>query len=84
MEYFIDYLLDKGTIKEEDLKTFRPSVCNRLDRNTSGLVVAGKTLPGLQIMAAVFKDRSIHKYYQCVVKRCDQGETADHWIYHQG
>ena len=68
VEYFIDYLLDKGTIKEEDLKTFRPSVCNRLDRNTSGLVVAGKTLPGLQIMAAVFKDRSIHKYYQCVVK----------------
>ena len=58
----------RGTIKEEDLKTFRPSVCNRLDRNTSGLVVAGKTLPGLQIMAAVFKDRSIHKYYQCVVK----------------
>lgn len=31
-------------------------------------MVAGKTLPGLQIMAAVFKDRSIHKYYQCVVK----------------
>ena len=68
VEYFIDYLLDKGTIQKEDLKTFRPSVCNRLDRNTSGLVVAGKTLPGLQIMAAVFKDRSIHKYYQCVVK----------------
>ena len=40
----------------------------RLDRNTSGLVVAGKSLPGLQIMAEVFKDRSIHKYYQCVVK----------------
>lgn len=62
------YLLESGQLTRENLKTFRPSICNRLDRNTSGLVVAGKTLPGLQIMAAVFKDRSIHKYYQCVVK----------------
>ena len=68
VEYLIDYLLDSGKLTKEDLRSFRPSVCNRLDRNTSGLVVAGKTLPGLQIMAAVFKDRSIHKYYQCVVK----------------
>ena len=53
---------------EEDLKTFRPSVCNRLDRNTSGIVIAGKTLGGLQAMGAVLKDRSLHKYYQCIVK----------------
>ena len=50
------------------LRTFRPSICNRLDRNTSGLVVAGRSLAGLQVMNAVFKDRSIHKYYQCIVK----------------
>lgn len=68
VEYLIDYLLGSGKLTERGLRAFRPSVCNRLDRNTSGLVVAGKTLPGLQIMAAVFKDRSIHKYYQCVVK----------------
>lgn len=68
VEYLIDYLLGSGKLTESGLRAFRPSVCNRLDRNTSGLVVAGKTLPGLQIMAAVFKDRSIHKYYQCVVK----------------
>lgn len=68
VEYLIDYLLETGAIKKEGLRTFRPSVCNRLDRNTSGLVVAGKSLAGLQVMAEVFKDRSIHKYYQCVVK----------------
>ena len=68
VEYLTDYLLDNGSITKETLKTFRPSICNRLDRNTSGLVVAGKSLPGLQMMAEVFKDRSIHKYYQCVVK----------------
>lgn len=66
-EYVTDYLLNTGALTEEDLKTFRPGVCNRLDRNTSGLVVAGKSLAGLQIMAEIFKDRSIHKYYYCFV-----------------
>ena len=61
VEYVTDYLLKNGSLTMEDLKTFRPSVCNRLDRNTSGLVAAGKSLPGLQIMSAVFRDRSIHK-----------------------
>ena len=67
VEYVTDYLLDTKAITREDLRTFRPSVCNRLDRNTSGLVVAGKSLPGLQIMAEVFRDRSLHKYYYCIV-----------------
>ncbi len=62
------YLLNSGFLTEEELRTFRSSVCNRLDRNTSGLVVAGKSLAGLQIMSQVFRDRSIHKYYLCVVK----------------
>jgi len=68
VEYVIAYLLKSGALTREKLRTFRPSVCNRLDRNTSGLIVAGKSLAGLQIMAEVFKDRSIHKYYQCIVK----------------
>lgn len=68
VEYLIDYLLDSGQLTKEALRSFRPSVCNRLDRNTSGLVVAGTSLQGLQIMNEVFKDRSIHKYYQCLVK----------------
>lgn len=67
VEYIIDYLISSGQMTVEELRSFKPSVCNRLDRNTSGLVVAGKSLAGLQIMAEVFKDRSIHKYYQCVV-----------------
>ncbi len=67
VEHIIAYLLDSGALKEEELRTFRPSVCNRLDRNTSGLVAAGKSLAGLQMLSQVFKDRSLHKYYQCVV-----------------
>lgn len=68
VEYLIDYLLDSGQLTKENLRSFRPSVCNRLDRNTSGLVAAGKSLAGLQMLSSVFKDRSLHKYYLCVVK----------------
>ena len=61
VEEIIDYLLVSGQLTPEQLKTFRPSVCNRLDRNTSGLIVAGKSLAGLQIMSQAFKDRSLEK-----------------------
>ncbi len=67
VEAVVDYLLDSGQLTSEELRTFRPSVCNRLDRNTSGLVAAGKTLAGLQLLSELFKNRSIHKYYQCIV-----------------
>ena len=67
VEYLIDHLLDSGKLTKEDLRSFRPSVCNRLDRNTSGLVAAGCSLAGLQKLSAMFKERSLHKYYLCVV-----------------
>lgn len=41
-EYILSYLIRKGALSEEQLKTFKPSICNRLDRNTSGLLIAGK------------------------------------------
>ncbi len=67
-EYIIGYLLSHHKIQESELRTFRPSVCNRLDRNTSGLLIAGKSLKGLQDMAKQLKDRSVKKYYCCLVK----------------
>lgn len=67
-EYIIGYLLKQNQITESQLRTFRPSVCNRLDRNTSGLLIAGKSLKGLQEMAEQLKNRSVKKYYFCLVK----------------
>lgn len=40
-EALIDYLLDSGHITTEELRTYRPSVCNRLDRNTSDSFFVG-------------------------------------------
>lgn len=65
-ELVIQYLLDTKAVTPKELGTFRPSVCNRLDRNTSGILIAGKTLHGLQMMSAQLKERSIAKYYQCL------------------
>lgn len=67
VEHLISYLMRTGSLTEKSLCVFRPSVCNRLDRNTSGIVAAGKSLAGLQTMGAVFQDRSLHKYYLCLV-----------------
>lgn len=70
-EYIIAYLLQSGALTQDALNTFKPSVCNRLDRNTSGLLIAGKTLKGLQEMSEALKERSaergVQKYYRCIV-----------------
>ncbi|MDO4343499.1 MAG: RluA family pseudouridine synthase [Eubacteriales bacterium] len=66
-EQILAYLLQKNELNEQELSTFRPSVCNRLDRNTSGLLIAGKSLAGLQKMAELLRSRELHKYYLCLV-----------------
>ena len=60
-EYMTAYLVKSGALKEEELVHFRPSICNRLDRNTSGLVACGKTLPALQELGEMFRDRTMKK-----------------------
>lgn len=66
-EYLLGYLIRGGALQPEGLRTFRPSVCNRLDRNTTGLILMGKTLAGSQKLSEGFKDRSIRKYYRAIV-----------------
>jgi len=66
VEYVTGYLLGNQSITKEMLRSFRPAVCNRLDRNTSGIVAAGKSLVGLQVLSAMFRMRSLNKYYLCL------------------
>lgn len=80
-EYIIGYLLKNKSITKEELVTFHPSICNRLDRNTSGLLIAGKSLNGLQNMAKQLNDRSMEKYYRCLVKGKITGEQLiEGWL----
>ncbi len=67
VEELIGYLVNSKQIKMSELKTFHPAFCNRLDRNTSGILAGGKTLAGLQELNTFFKERTIEKYYLTIV-----------------
>lgn len=67
-EWLIGYLLEREEITEAGLERFRPSVCNRLDRNTSGLMLCGKSVRGSQFLSEILRDRSLHKYYLAYVQ----------------
>ena len=66
-EYLLGYMIGKGELSFESYQTFRPSVVNRLDRNTTGLLIFGKTLGALQQLGEDIRNRSIRKYYRAVV-----------------
>lgn len=68
VELVLAYLQSKGELTDESYRRFHPSVCNRLDRNTSGLLIVGKTMAGLQTMSALLKERTLHKDYLCCVR----------------
>ncbi len=62
-EQIVEYYKWKGG----SLSLFTPSVCNRLDRNTSGIILAGMSLKGTQMLSRVLKARTIDKYYLTIV-----------------
>lgn len=66
-EYVLDYLINKGKITKEDLINYKPSVVNRLDRNTTGIIIVAKNLRSAQILSENLKNRTINKYYKCLV-----------------
>lgn len=66
-ERLIGYLISNSRLDFEEFKTFKPSVCNRLDRNTTGLILMGKSLKGSQYLSQILKERSIEKYYRTIV-----------------
>lgn len=75
-EWMIGYLISNTPELEAELDTFRPSVCNRLDRNTSGIVLCGKSLAGLQYLSRCIKERTIRKFYRTIcVGRLDKEAT---------
>ena len=61
------YLFEKGEYRPDDAQSFTPALVNRIDRNTSGIVIAAKTAEALRVLNQKMKDREIHKFYLCVV-----------------
>lgn len=67
-DYLIDYCIKERIISREELAGFRPSIANRLDRNTSGIVLAGISIRGLQKLSSMLRERTLGKYYLCLVQ----------------
>lgn len=64
----IHYLYEKGEYNPRVEKTFKPSICNRLDRNTSGIIIGAKNYEALKILNESIKNGDVHKYYKTIVK----------------
>lgn len=62
-EQIVDYYHTRDSFNP----LFTPSVCNRLDRNTSGIILAGMSLKGSRMLSHMLKVRSLEKYYLTIV-----------------
>ncbi len=60
------YLEEKGEYSPESENSFTPALCNRLDRNTRGLVIAAKNAKSLRILNEKIRNREIKKFYTAV------------------
>ena len=70
------YLWKKGEYDIENAQSFAPALCNRIDRNTKGIVIAAKNAETLRIMNEKIKEREIEKKYICVVSGILKEKTA--------
>ena len=78
-ELLIRSWVESGIGTEEDTRTFRPAVMNRLDRNTTGIVLCGLSLPGEQFLAEILRDRSAKKVYRTLVFGCPEDGVFTAW-----
>ena len=70
------YLWKKCEYDIENEQSFAPALCNRIDRNTKGIVIAAKNAETLRIMNEKIKEREIEKKYICVVSGILKEKTA--------
>ena len=74
--YILSYLYEKGEYSPEDEQSFAPALCNRIDRNTQGIVIAAKTAEALRVMNEKIKLREIDKYYLAAVHGIPERKEA--------
>lgn len=61
------YLCQKGEYDPKEEQSFAPALCNRIDRNTGGIVIAAKNAMALRVMNEKIKNNEISKFYMCAV-----------------
>jgi len=68
IDQILYYLYEKGQYDMSKESSFTPAICNRLDRNTGGIVIAGKNLAAVQAVNKAIAERKIKKYYITMVR----------------
>lgn len=71
-----DYLIEKGEFDPRTEKVFSPAPANRLDRNTTGLVLFGKNSASLKELGAMIREDRLEKYYYTIVHGILSEETT--------
>lgn len=80
-EMAISYMIANG-LSEDSFKHFHPSVCNRLDRNTSGIILFAKNLKTAQVLSEALKERTCKKLYRAIVLgKLDYEQEIDGFLY---
>ena len=76
------YLCQKGEYDPSSEQSFAPALCNRIDRNTGGIVIAAKNAQALRIMNEKIRNNEISKFYMCAVHGYvkNNSETLRGWL----
>lgn len=83
INHILAYLYNKGEYNPEEEHAFTPALCNRIDRNTAGIVLAAKNAAALSEMNERIKNNQLSKFYMCVALghfEKKQGELRDYLI----
>ena len=70
------YMAQKGEWRPKEENSFTPALCNRIDRNTGGIVIAAKNAAALRVLNDKIRDREIEKYYLCAVRGRPKPESG--------
>ena len=79
----LHYLYEKKEYDPDTEKSFTPALCNRIDRNTGGIVICAKNAESLRILNQKIKDREIHKKYLCITVGIPSKKHDRLTAYHQ-
>ena len=82
-EHIKAYLYGKGEYNPDEEQSFAPALCNRIDRNTSGIVIAAKNAVALREMNEIIRLREMDKTYLCAVHGIpekNQGELRGYLV----
>ena len=76
IDHILSYLYQKKEWTPRGENAFTPALCNRIDRNTGGIVIAAKTAEALRVMNQKIKDRELDKRYLAIVEGCPKPEIG--------